>query len=92
MGLFGTDITKSLNQSDLQLAEVALIYAKFHGGSISGATADELRTKIQNKKSFSKSDLQALAGCIRGMAARSGQDVQLNKAEALALAARIEKL
>ena len=67
MGLFGTDITKSLSQ-------------------------DELRSKIQSKKSFSKSDLKALAGCFRYMASRNGQDVQLDKAKTLALADRIEKL
>lgn len=92
MGLFGTDITKSLSQDDLQLAEVAIIFSKFHGGSLSGAAADELRSKIQSKKTFSKSDLKALAGCFRYMASRNGQDVQLDKAKTLALADRIEKL
>ena len=92
MGLFGTDITKSLSQDELQLAEVAIIFSKFHGGSLSGAAADGLRAKIQGKKSFSKSDLKALAGCFRFMASRNGQDVQLDKAKTLALADRIEKL
>ena len=92
MGLFGTDITKSLSQDDLQLAEVAIIFSKFHGGSLSGAAADELRSKIQSKKPFIKSDLKARACCVRYIASRSGQDVQLDKAKTLALADRIEKL
>ena len=93
MGLFGTDITKALNQNDLQLAEMAIIFAKYHGGSLSGAVADELRSKIQNKKSFSKSEIRTLAKCVRNMVSSNGQDVQIdNVKEALDLADRIEKL
>ena len=93
MGLFGTDITKALNQNDLQLAEMAIIFAKYHGDSLSGAVADELRSKIQNKKSFSKSEIRTLAKCVRYMVSRNGQDVQIdNVKEALDLAGRIEKL